>query len=578
MKMRNGQFDKYSGSALILVVVVTVLLAVVGVMFLMVSRAGEMETSAVIESKDLDAAVGSVVSRIDEVLVADLFGNDNQMVDNDPGASDESYDAVSPQDFWLASLEPFLFNNLGDADPSNDIFAWQRISDLYGDNFGIPPAIPLFDPQSQESDISLIDIAERNGSIPELRVDATDTLPKIIRPKDRTYAVDSTIPAQWAKEYAGARADADGDGVADSRWVQMPNLTTGRGEPVFAAVRIIDNCAMLNLNTATCFNVRNYSDPQKTSPFAEAWNYWYENPINTFTSTPWHSNQGSGSGRYLTEINYLPFLRGRDLNGNFFAGTSGGDFWYNLMVAKGLYKLSGGDSYPFAPAISHNIVMNIESAGLGYHFFDLGDELELRNRYLLTSLTESRFERPDVANFSLDSGSTDYAALQVPRDADNPILIWYERIDPVNFDKWDMTGALAVGSIPYKYDRRHVCTFYSFDRMFRKGEYPLLEADLLAIPAANREWVRALLIPKGPVTTNIENPAAASPCNNTQTRQRILHLLFAFREYFYDKNGGDIPKAAGSAVQAVANIIDFSDDNDTNPTSASTAEKQGPFY
>ena len=53
MKTKNRQFVKQGGSALILVVVVTVLLAVVGVMFMMVSRASEMETMAVIESKDL---------------------------------------------------------------------------------------------------------------------------------------------------------------------------------------------------------------------------------------------------------------------------------------------------------------------------------------------------------------------------------------------------------------------------------------------------------------------------------------------------------------------------------------------
>ena len=110
MNIKNRQFDKQNGSALILVVVVTVLLAVVGVMFLMVSRASEMESGAVIQSKDLDSAVESVVSRINEVLVVDLFGNNSLIVDND-GGSDEAYDAVDstpfPRDRWLASILGF---------------------------------------------------------------------------------------------------------------------------------------------------------------------------------------------------------------------------------------------------------------------------------------------------------------------------------------------------------------------------------------------------------------------------------------------------------------------------------------
>ena len=41
-----------------MVVVVTVLLAVVGVMFVMVARVGEMETSAVIDTRDLNTPYG----------------------------------------------------------------------------------------------------------------------------------------------------------------------------------------------------------------------------------------------------------------------------------------------------------------------------------------------------------------------------------------------------------------------------------------------------------------------------------------------------------------------------------------
>ena len=529
MKTENRQFDKQGGSALILVVVVTVLLAVVGVMFLMVARASEMETGAVIQSKNLDDAVDTVIARINEVLVEDLFGNNNIIVDN-LGGSDEPYDAVRMEDRWLASLEPTWSNDNGTpADPSDDNYVWAQFSRIFSP-WGI--------------------------SLPA-EICQTSIIPMV--------------------------ADADGDGVTDSGWEQVPGLTTSRGKPVFAAVRIIDNCAMLNLNTANCFDVRSYSDPQKTDPFSEGWAYWDENPVDTFTQLPLHNNQGSGSGRYLTEINYLPFLRGRDLNGVLFdGGVSGesGDGWYNLMIARGFYKNVGGFDYPFDAEISQGIIMDMGNSN--YQFFDIGDELELRNRYMVTSKVEARFESEDIANFTLDAGGGTYGALRTPVDDTTAFNSWVIKNNPVNFDAW--TG----GGEPYRYDRRHVCTFYSYDRIIQSGDYPLLDADLVALSTAfgwtpqQEELAEQIFWPIGPVTTDIAVPVYntvsglwENNTNNTETRRRILHLLFAFREYFYDQNGNDLPKAAKSAVQVVANMIDYSDDDAINPT---PPDRQGPFH
>ncbi|MHC4290579.1 MAG: hypothetical protein ACYSSK_11125, partial [Planctomycetota bacterium] len=555
---------KRGGSALILVVVVTVLLAVVGVMFLMVSRASEMETGAVVQSKDLDSAVDTVVARINEVLVVDLFGNNSLIVDND-GGSDEPYDIADISDRWLASLEPTWFNDNGTpADPSDDNYVWPRITDLYGT--GIPFAgIPLnfYDPQDDT------DTTQWDGSILDLRVDVTNTLVKVIAPKDRTKVVfQSGTPdvADWddpSLTYPyGARADADGDGVADSRWAQVPGLTTSRGEPVFAAVRIIDNCAMLNLNTAHCF----YQDSYATgvSPFVTPW-YATEPDLVTI---PYHDNQ-SGS------------------NSNFFDGGTGGDDWYNIMIARGMFD--GALGLPFSPQNCQNVVMNIENPASDYQFFDISDELEIRNRYLVTSKVEARFEQDTVANFTLDSangGGGPYAALEVPRDMTNDFGSWTRRIDSFNFDRWDKTGlVIDVTPDPYEYDRRHVCTFYSYDRMFRRGDYQLLpDIDAAAAVAGwtreQKELVERVFTPIGPVTTDIRVPVEVAPgvwtyYSSTETRKRILHLLFAFREYFYDQNGNDLPQAAKSAAQVVANMIDYSDDDAINPTSP---DRQGPFY
>ena len=49
-------------------------------------------------------------------------------------------------------------------------------------------------------------------------------------------------------------ADADGDGVTDSIWVQIPDKMSAKGKPIYAAIRIIDNGGMLNVNTGFKFD------------------------------------------------------------------------------------------------------------------------------------------------------------------------------------------------------------------------------------------------------------------------------------------------------------------------------------
>jgi hypothetical protein len=52
------------GSALILTVVLTSLLAIVGVLFVMISRVDRMATSSISENKELNLAVDTVVAMI----------------------------------------------------------------------------------------------------------------------------------------------------------------------------------------------------------------------------------------------------------------------------------------------------------------------------------------------------------------------------------------------------------------------------------------------------------------------------------------------------------------------------------
>ena len=65
-----------AGSALILTVVLTVLLALIGVLFVMAARLDEMGTSSIADERELSAAVDSVVGQISKVMVDDLYGTD----------------------------------------------------------------------------------------------------------------------------------------------------------------------------------------------------------------------------------------------------------------------------------------------------------------------------------------------------------------------------------------------------------------------------------------------------------------------------------------------------------------------
>ena len=83
------------GSALILTVVLTSLLAIVGVLFVMVSRVDKMATSSISENKELDLAADTVVAKISRELTLDVPGV----------AGQEYYDYPGVNDTWMQSID-----------------------------------------------------------------------------------------------------------------------------------------------------------------------------------------------------------------------------------------------------------------------------------------------------------------------------------------------------------------------------------------------------------------------------------------------------------------------------------------
>lgn len=509
-RLRAGSIRHPKGTALVMVVVLTVLLAIIGVLFVMAARLDEMTTSSVVYDRDLDNAVDTVVELISQRLAEDVPGDGIQ----------EPFDCAAPDltpmltyaDRWLAPIEPGLRDNAGTpADYSDDSIWWQHASDLTGQlTAAIQSGTIIYTP----------------AVVVDPHADANDLVP----------------------------ADADGDGITDSYWVRLgvydpvqnrfiiPYITSSRGKPVFAAVRIVDNCAMLNLNTAS-----NIPEPNALpDPNDCDWSDLY------------------AKGRFLSNVDYSRFLRGADR-------------LQPLALHNAREGTPLGAPVKFPDVYHREAIMHIDNPPPAYTLFDISDELEIRNRFMLTSPFEARFERKDVANFTFDAGGGIYSDLWMPRDPTN-FAQWAWRVDPNNFD--NQSGAYNDGSIAgnyeWRYDRRHVCTFYSFDRNLNTGIYPardglnnpvgsifepgLFDPDPLAVPTA-----------LGKPVWDPVNARYVYDLNNVETRVQILKLLYASRAWFLMKNPGwDVRRAARKACQFVANMIDYADDN--NPTTP------GPFF
>jgi len=362
-----------AGSALVLVIVITVMLAVVGVMFVMMARVDSIATSAISDNSQLAAAVDTVVERINTVLVDDLFGSDANML-NGPGDStnlsvgdeDEYWDYPGPDDPWLANLEPYEF---GPGD-----YRWRHISDIYEVMWGY----------------------------------AWDVSAHIVQPTDANDA------------------DADGDGVTDSLFVQLP-ISSSKGRPIFAAVRIIDNCGMININTA-------YRDPTGAA--------------------------GDWDGSLLTHVNLDTDMIHNDYqDGSYYGFMADGDDLAGLTTAQ-LHGERCGGVLVQDPIYHDEVATRLLNPVVDYVPFDIGDELEFRNRFFLFSPVVTRSGMVWPVTFNPGPSNV---GKQIPYAPDEDIADWFEKVTSPEIDPCDRIC-----------NRRHISTTYSFDRIVRPyGETPL---------------------------------------------------------------------------------------------------------
>lgn len=345
MKESSGHIaaDKSRGSALILTVVLTSLLAIVGVLFVMGTRIDKMATTAATESRELTCAIDTVLTQIDQVLAEDVPGvTKNQ----------EYYDYPDDLNPWLADLEPY---------ESNGKHYWRQISNLDG----------------------ILTTGTKNILIE-----------KILGERD-------AIVTTSAAADPDVLADADGDGVPDAKWFRVPDVMTSKGKRFYAAVRIIDNGGMLNMNTGLAFDpsdsVSSGVDP--TSPLR----------VNVLS--------------LAAGVGAAPSSKDED----------------KLLGARANGAVNSAAARDMASYERSVIWRYLDVENPNYTPFDMSDELELRYRYLL--------DQTEIDTRVETCGLFTGASVPVNRDLDK----WFPRA----------TGGTDFATYAY----RHIATTYNMDRI-----------------------------------------------------------------------------------------------------------------
>ena len=384
-----------AGSALLLAVVLTSLLAIVGVTFLMVARVDKIATSSISENRELNSAVETIIAKISQELVFDTPGVLGQ----------EYYDYPDLSNPWLANLEPYQ----GKVDPNK--YYWRQVSDTY--NKFVPP-------------------------VPSLRA---------IIINDYQEPVEVGDSNSYTSFYS---ADADGDGVSDSVWVQLPNMTTSKGKPIFAAIRVIDNGGMLNVNTAYEFDANETSDSRLID------------------------------GSRLAQIHMLDFVKGIS----------------DDVDALHRFRCDGDE--PDLLTFNDECAIRIENpdrTNINYLPYDIGDELELRNRFVLDAQYNiARIEAALPITLTYPKGTT-FGNRFAPIDSSGDFADWKRILNP--FDPND------------SYNFRHLLTTYNMDRIINPNGAKMANINIPDVAALNA----ALLADIDPNATNREALAAQLAVN-----------------------------------------------------------------
>jgi hypothetical protein len=350
-------------SALIMTIVLTVLLAIVAVMFVAVARMDRASTSNIADNKTLDLAAKSIVEIINKELVNDTPGV----------AGQEYYDYPDANNAWLASLQPYRH------DANN--YIWRQISDATGY------------------------LARRNFSRHDV-----NTVPQ--NSSSSTVVHDNPIRLDPNGRLQRQSADADGDGIADSWWIELEDtnwsMRSSKGQRIYAAVRVIDNGGMVNINTAHTFNPASIFD------------------VNI-------------NGSSQMQINLKGLLKGTLAQ-------------INTQMTN-FDNARCGSASRYWPNYERNVIWDYNNTpGGNYLPFDISDELELKYRCCIDGKFVSRFE-VDLPYTSEGAGIRNFGNLYdelYPSSGQWCLNDWQRRVTDPNDPNTD---------------RRHMLTTYNYDRV-----------------------------------------------------------------------------------------------------------------
>jgi len=361
-KTKQFVFNK-NGSALIMTIVLTVMLAAVAVMFLAMARMDKASTSNIADNKMLDLTAMSIIEIINKELVYDTPGVAIKADVNELERPQyfEYKDYPDSNDPWLASIEPYLFDKKDTVKAST--YKWHQISDITG-------YLAAHDFEVQDVNVKPVGLSSL--------YDVQDYPIFDMNEGGVFYKISGTTKTI---AHNGISADADGDGIADSKWFELSDMRTTNGR-VFAAVRIIDNGAMANVNTAYQFN------PDDNDG----------NNINGVSQTRIDLENLLKSGDTITALHN--------------ARTDNQADW---------------------PGFLQNIVWDFNNfPENGYRPFDMTDELELRYRFCISGQNESRFETA-VPNTSKITDKTYKAEYIYDSSTDCSLDDWENRLSEPNY-------------------------------------------------------------------------------------------------------------------------------------------------
>ncbi|MHC4844029.1 MAG: hypothetical protein ACYTEE_09535, partial [Planctomycetota bacterium] len=359
---------KSIGSALILTIVLTSLLAIVGALFIIGSQVDKISSSSVMDSQDLSSAVQTILARLSQEMAEDV-----------PGVAEgqEYYDYPGPEDDWLASLEPYT-------NPEEGRYKWHQVSDVNG--------------YWRRKGVDNVDILAEH--IPEYPVIELDNRGRL---EDQP-------------------ADADGDGVADAKWIEVEDVRSSRGQPVYAAIRVIDNGGMLNVNTGWKF------DPEH------------------------EQTESRIDGSRQIQINLADLSQRSD-----------DDDKPSLQeAADKLHEIRKGDATADIDKYETEVIWGYEDPNRAYAPFNISEELSLRNRYFLkieeydTRLEDTNSNGTDFWKEAYDGSKigTRHKPLGSYKDPESDPDAWFWKVNYHESSPDEM-----------KYDYRHISTIHNMDRI-----------------------------------------------------------------------------------------------------------------